>query len=204
VVDPLGGINTLWPLFGIANQLLAVIAFCLGTTILIKMGKTRYLLVTVIPLLFLMSATFTAGYIKLFDANPKMGFIAGAKFYSDKIAAGGTVVAEVAKAPKQEKAVKAEKPAATPTAPVTATTTPVEVAAPEAATASPSEVTHDGSTNSVTLEDVQAALKAKVSDYRTEVVATLKKYGVSKASELKADQYQLALDDLNAIGQDLA
>lgn len=90
VVDPLGGINTLWPLFGIANQLLAVIAFCLGTTILIKMGKARYLLVTVIPLLFLMSATFTAGIIKIFDANPKMGFISGAKFYGDKIAAGGT------------------------------------------------------------------------------------------------------------------
>jgi carbon starvation protein len=90
VVDPLGGINTLWPLFGIANQLLAVIAFCLGTTILIKMGKARYLAVTVIPLLFLMSATFTAGYIKLFDANPNMGFISGAKFYGDKLATGGT------------------------------------------------------------------------------------------------------------------
>ena len=90
VVDPLGGINTLWPLFGIANQLLAVIAFCLGTTILIKMGKARYLLVTVIPLLFLMSATFTAGYIKLFDKDPRMGFISGAKMYGDKLAAGGT------------------------------------------------------------------------------------------------------------------
>jgi carbon starvation protein len=90
VVDPLGGINTLWPIFGIANQLLAVIAFCLGTTILIKMGKTRYLATTVIPLLFLMAVTFSAGYIKIFDSNPKMGFIAGAKFYGDKIATGGT------------------------------------------------------------------------------------------------------------------
>jgi len=90
VVDPLGGINTLWPLFGIANQLLAVIAFCLGTTILIKMGKTRYLAVTVIPLIFLMCATFSAGYIKLFDADPRMGFISGAKFYADKVAGGGT------------------------------------------------------------------------------------------------------------------
>jgi carbon starvation protein len=89
-VDPLGGINTLWPLFGIANQLLAVIAFCLGTTVLIKMGKIRYLAVTVIPLLFLMSATFSAGYIKLFDPDPKMGFIAGAKFYAAKLAGGGS------------------------------------------------------------------------------------------------------------------
>jgi carbon starvation protein len=90
VVDPLGGINTLWPLFGIANQLLAVIAFSLGTTILIKMGKARYMPVTLAPLALLMTATFSAGYIKLFDANPKMGFISGAKFYADKIAAGGT------------------------------------------------------------------------------------------------------------------
>jgi carbon starvation protein len=90
VIDPLGGINTLWPIFGIANQLLAVIAFCLGTTILIKMGKTRYIATTAIPLLFLMAVTFSAGYIKIFDPNPKMGFMAAAKSFGAKIAAGGT------------------------------------------------------------------------------------------------------------------
>lgn len=90
VVDPLGGINTLWPIFGIANQLLAVIAFCLGTTILIKMGKARYMAVTAIPLVFLMSATFSAGWIKIFDPSPKMGFLAAANDFGAKIAAGGT------------------------------------------------------------------------------------------------------------------
>lgn len=90
VVDPLGGINSLWPIFGIANQLLAVIAFCLGTTVLIKMGKARFLAVTAVPLAFLMSATFSAGWIKIFSPDPALGFLAGSRLFAEKIAAGGT------------------------------------------------------------------------------------------------------------------
>lgn len=91
VVDPLGGINTLWPLFGIANQMLAGIALLLGTTILFKMGKKAYVWITLIPTTWILLVTMIAGWQKLFHENPKIGFLSHAKVFKGELDKGNVL-----------------------------------------------------------------------------------------------------------------
>ena len=91
VIDPLGGINTLWPLFGISNQMLAGIALMLATVVLIKMKRQRYIWVTMTPAVWLLICTTYAGFIKLFDANPAVGFLSLANKYSTALEAGQVI-----------------------------------------------------------------------------------------------------------------
>jgi len=96
VLDPLGGINSLWPLFGIANQILASVALVVATTILLKMGRTRYVWVTLLPMTWLVIVTLTGAWQKTFHPDARIGFLAQARALEQQIADGRVPEAKVA------------------------------------------------------------------------------------------------------------
>jgi carbon starvation protein len=88
VTDPNGGVKSLWALFGIGNQMLAAVALATATTIIIKMGKAKYLWVTLAPMAWLVISTYTAAVQRIFDADPRIGFLATADAAAQRLAAG--------------------------------------------------------------------------------------------------------------------
>ena len=92
VVDPLGGINSLWPLFGIANQLLAATALALATTLLIKSERPLWAFAPALPLAWLLTVTMSAGWLKIFDPDRRIGFLAQAEYLAGQLASGAVPV----------------------------------------------------------------------------------------------------------------
>ncbi len=100
VIDPNGGVNILWPLFGIANQMLAAIALCVATAILVKSGKLKFAWITGLPLAWLVTITTTASYQKIFSEDVRVGFFAAANDLSAKLASGALPAEKASVAPQ--------------------------------------------------------------------------------------------------------